>query len=42
MYIDRGGDPTAFDRMSWSAVKDWLAVHDIMEVRQTLGGLSED
>mgnify|MGYP000217450975 CR=1 FL=1 len=42
MYIDRGGDPAAFDDMSWGAVEDWLAIHDIMEARQSLGGLPEE
>jgi len=41
MYLDRGGSPQDFDEMSWGAVQDWLAIHDIIEVRQSLGGLPE-
>lgn|GEM_PF-4097555 len=41
MYIDRGGDPAAFDKMAWGDVLDWLAIHDIMEARQSFGGLPE-
>jgi hypothetical protein len=25
--------------MSWAAILDWLAVHDILEVRSSFGGV---
>jgi len=28
--------------MPWPAVLDWLAIHDILDVRGTLGGLGGD
>jgi len=42
MYVDRGGSPQDFDEMSWGTVEDWLTIHDIMEVRQSLGGIPEN
>ncbi|GGO01836.1 hypothetical protein GCM10009030_35900 [Haloarcula pellucida] len=41
MYIDRGGDPRVFDELSWGEIEDWLAIHDVLEARQSLGGLPE-
>jgi len=40
VYIDRGGTADEFDAMPWPAVLDWLAIHDILDVRGTLGGLT--
>ncbi|GAA3882653.1 hypothetical protein GCM10022627_40180 [Haloarcula argentinensis] len=41
-YLDRGGTIEDFDAMPWPAVLDWLAIHDILDVRGTLGGLGGD
>ena len=27
-YIDQGGDPRAFDDLTWTDVLDWLCIHD--------------
>lgn len=40
-YIHRGGDPRTFDDMAWSEVLDWLAIHDVIEARSSLGGLPD-
>lgn len=42
MYVDRGGDPRVLDDLRWSDVADWLAVHDLLEVRGSLGGIPEE
>jgi len=41
MYIDRGGDPRVFDELPWQDIADWLAIHDILEVRSSLGAMPD-
>ncbi|MDS0258564.1 hypothetical protein NDI56_03955 [Haloarcula sp. S1CR25-12] len=41
-YVDAGGDPRAFDDMLWGEVLDWLAIHDVLDARQSLGSIPEE
>ncbi|WP_168216016.1 hypothetical protein [Halorussus marinus] len=41
-YIDRGGSPRVFDEMTWAEIEDWIAIHDIMDARQSFGGVPDE
>jgi hypothetical protein len=40
--MDRGLDPRIIDELPWRTVSAWLSVHDILEVRSSLGGLPDE
>lgn len=37
-----GGDPRVFDELPWADVEAWLAIHDIVEARRSIGGVPEE
>lgn len=40
--MDRGHSPDEIDQMRWSDVQDWLAIHDVLDARSSLGGIPEE
>jgi hypothetical protein len=39
--LHHGGDPRDLDALPYATIADWLAVHDLLDARQSIGGVPE-